>query len=308
MRNPADLYEIRPGFDDVAGLAMLVCLDGFVDAGNVGKQAVEELFARFEAEELAVFDVDRLVDYRARRPPMTFVENTWTEYRGPELALYRLRDAEGNPFLVLRGPEPDREWETFTAAVVGLVERLSVTLSLSVHGIPMAVPHTRPVTVTPHSTRPELVEGHTPWIGRVEVPGSAVSLLEFRLGEAGHDFVGFAVHVPSYLAQSTYPRAALAALRYLADATGLSLPTTGLEEIAQATDVEIAEQVGASEEVQRIVINLERQYDDIMSARTDPEDRPVLPLADDETALPTADELGAELERFLAERESDGNG
>ncbi|WP_306367065.1 proteasome assembly chaperone family protein [Nocardiopsis sp. CC223A] len=308
MRNPADLYELRPGFDDIAGLAMLVALDGFVDAGNAGKQVVEELFDRYEAEEIAAFDVDRLVDYRARRPPMTFVENTWTEYRAPKLALYRMRDAEGSPFLVLHGPEPDREWEAFTAAVIGLVERFSVSLSLSVHGIPMAVPHTRPATVTPHSTRPELVEGHTPWIGRVEVPGSAVSLLEFRLGEAGHDFLGYAVHVPSYLAQSTYPRAALAALRYLADATGLSLPAAGLEEVAQATDVEIAEQVGASEEVQRIVVNLERQYDDIMSSRTDPEDRRVLPLADDEAALPTAEELGAELERFLAERESDGNG
>ncbi|MDE3720168.1 PAC2 family protein [Nocardiopsis sp. N85] len=308
MRNPADLYELHPGFDDVAGPAMLVCLDGFMDAGNTGRQVAEELFERFEAEEIATFDADRLVDYRARRPTMTFVENTWTDYRAPKLALYRMRDAEGSPFLVLYGPEPDREWEAFTAAVVGLVERFSVSLSLSVNGIPMAVPHTRPVTVTPHATRPELVEGHTPWIGRIEVPGSAVSLLEYRLGEAEHDFLGYAVHVPSYLAQSTYPRAAVAALRYVADATGLSLPTAGLEEVAIATDVEIAEQVTASEEIQRVVLNLERQYDDIMSARTDPEDRTVLPLADDESALPTADELGAELERFLAERESDGNG
>ena len=37
-------------------------------------------------------------------------------------------------------------------------------------------------------------------------------------------------------------------------------------------------------------------------------DRTVLPLAEDESSLPTADELGAELERFLAEREGDGNG
>ncbi|WP_433697896.1 proteasome assembly chaperone family protein [Nocardiopsis sp. CA-288880] len=308
MRDPADLYELHPGFDDIAGLAMLVCLDGFVDAGHTGRQVAEALFERFEAEEVATFDADRLVDYRSRRPSMTFVENTWTDYEPPKLALYRMHDEENAPFLVLYGPEPDREWEAFAAAVVQLVERFSVSLSISTHGVPMAVPHTRPVTVTPHSTRPELVEGHTPWIGRIEVPASAAAMLEFRLGERGHDFVGYAVHVPSYLAQSQYPRAAIAAAGYVAGATGLALPTSGLEEVAGATDVDIAEQVAASEEVQRVVANLERQYDDIMSSRTDPEERPTLPLADDEAGLPTADELGAELERYLAEREGDGNG
>ena len=71
--------------------------------------------------------------------------------------------------------------------------------------------------------------------------------------------------------------------------------------------MEIAEQVAASEEVQRVVANLERQYDDIMSSRAEEGGGPV-PLSDDGAGLPTADELGAELERFLAEREGDGNG
>jgi len=308
VRDPADLYELHPGFDDIAGLAMIVCLDGFVDAGHAGRQMAAALFDRFDAEEIATFDTDRLVDYRTRRPSMTFVENTWTDYEPPKLALYRMHDEENAPFLVLHGLEPDHEWEAFVAAVAQLVERFSVTLSITTHGVPMAVPHTRPVTVTPHSTRPELVAGHTPWIGRIEVPASATALLEYRLGESGHDFVGYAVHVPSYLSQSQYPRAAIAAAEYVAGATGLALPTSGLEEVAGATDVDIAEQVAASEEVQRVVTNLERQYDDIMSSRTDPEERPTLPLADDEAELPTADELGAELERYLAEREGDGNG
>lgn len=308
VRDFADLYQLHPGFEDVAGLAMLVFLDGFVDAGHAGRQMVASLFDRLTAEEVVTFDGDRLVDYRSRRPTMTFVENTWTSYDAPKLALYRMHDEEGAPFLLLHGPEPDLEWEAFCAAVTRLVEHFSVTLSISVHGIPMAVPHTRPITVTPHATRPELVEGHSSWIGRVEVPGSAVSLLEYRLGERGHDFIGYAIHVPSYLAQSQYPRAAIAATEYVATATGLALPTSTLEQAAGTTDADIEEQVAASAEVQRVVANLERQYDDIMSARTDPEDRPVLPLAEDETRLPTAEELGAELERYLAEREGDGNG
>ncbi|SJZ61640.1 Predicted ATP-dependent carboligase, ATP-grasp superfamily [Marinactinospora thermotolerans DSM 45154] len=281
---------------------MLVALDGFVDAGAAARQAVGSLLEDFEAEEIATFDIDRLLDYRSRRPVMTFNRDAWTGYADPKLALYLLRDGEGTPFLLLNGLEPDREWEAFSQAVIQLVERFSVSLTVGFHGIPMAVPHTRPATVTAHATRAELVSGFTPWMGTVQVPGSAASLLEYRLGEAGHDFIGYAVHVPSYLAQSEYPRAALSVLEYVAGATGLALPTSRLEEAASETDAEIEQQVQASEEVQRVVHNLERQYDDFLASRDLAADLDPL-LAGDESQLPTADELGAELERYLAERD-----
>ncbi|MUL42833.1 PAC2 family protein [Streptomonospora sp. PA3] len=305
MRDHADLYQLRPGAEEAAGRAMLVVLDGFVDAGSVGRQAAEALFAAFEAEEIAAFDVDRLLDYRARRPVLTFVENAYTEYSPPKLSLYRMHDTEGTPFLLLYGLEPDHEWEAFAEAVRDLVEHLSIDLTVGVQGIPMAVPHTRPTTATAHATRAELVSGHTPWIGRVNVPASAAALLEFRLGESGHDALGYAVHVPSYLAQSEYPRAAIAALEFVSGATGLALPGGRLEEAARETDGEIEQQVQASEEVQRVVANLEQQYDDFMAARESAgesgAERPL--FGEDGTDLPTADELGAELERFLADRE-----
>lgn len=306
MRDPAELYKLNSDVDTV-GLVMLVVLDGFVDAGSAGRQAADALFDHSTTEEVATFDVDRLVDYRSRRPTMTFVENTWTEYSAPTLGLYLLRDAEETPFLVLYGMEPDREWEAFVAAVRELAERLSVSLTIGVHGIPMAVPHTRPATATAHATRPELIAGHTSWIGRVRVPGSAASLLEYRFGEAGHDFIGYAIHVPSYLSQAEYPRAAITGLGYVADTTGLALPTEALEEAARNTDTEIEEQVAASEEVQRVVSNLEQQYDDYMSAREATDDSGAL-LSGDESALPSAEELGAELERYLANREGNGEG
>ncbi len=301
MRDPAELYEVRPGYH-LTGPVMLVVLDGFVDAGSVGKQVSETLFDTFDAEEIATFDIDRLVDYRARRPIMTFVEDAYTEYEPPKLALYLMYDTEGTPFLLLHGPEPFREWETFAQAVRNLVERFSVTLVVNTHGIPMAVPHTRPTTVTPHATRPDLVAAHVPWVGRVQVPASAVALVEFRMGQWGHDSLGYAVHVPSYLAQSEYPRAAITALEYVNDATGLALPTSPLQESAESADAEIEEQVAASEEVQRVVANLEQQYDDIMSARQSADGSETL-LAGSSAGLPSADELGDELERFLAEQE-----
>ncbi|GAA3974597.1 PAC2 family protein [Thermobifida alba] len=306
MRDPADLYELRSDLPELSAPVLLVSLDGFVDAGAAGKQAVAALLGELRTTVLADFDVDGLLDYRSRRPVMTFDETTWVDYADPALSLSLLHDLEGTPFLLLHGLEPDREWEAFTAAVRQLVERLSVRLTVCFYGIPMAVPHTRPVTATPHATRADLVADHTPWVGRIQVPGNAMSLLEYRLGQAGHDVIGYAVHVPSYLAQSEYPRAGLAVLEYVAGATGLALPTEKLAEEARRTDGEINRQVEASEDVQRVVRNLEIQYDNFMAARSGLDVDSL--LAEDESQLPTAEELGAELERFLAEHNRGSEG
>ena len=82
-------------------------------------------------------------------------------------------------------------------------------------GIPMGVPHTRPLGVTAHASRTDLVSDHVSWFGTVQVPASASAVLEYRLGRWGHDAMGFAVHVPHYLAQSPYPQASLVALEHV---------------------------------------------------------------------------------------------
>jgi hypothetical protein len=172
-----------------------------------------------------------------------------------------------------------------------------VRLTIGAHGIPMGVPHSRPTTVTAHGTRPELTAGREPWVGRIQVPGSIINLLELRLGQAGHDAMGFAVHVPHYLAQAEYPDAAAALSDQIAAAAGLTLPTAALRVAAEETRVQIDEQVEASSEVAAVVRALEQQYDAFVggTGRGDL-------LAGRGGGFPTADELGAELERFLAEQ------
>ena len=206
------------------------------------------------------------------------------------------------PFLLLEGAEPDVQWERFLPAVLHLVERLDVRLSIGVHGIPMGLPHTRPTGVTAHATSLDLVAGHPPWIGTVQVPGSVGNLLEYRLGQAGHDAMGFAVHVPHYLAQTDYPDAALVLLESVAKAAGLTLPGEALAEAAKRVRAEIDEQVSASPEVVAVVEALEQQYDAYVDTRVRGN-----PLTGQDGSVPTGDELGAELERFLAERTRRGD-
>jgi proteasome assembly chaperone (PAC2) family protein len=297
MLAPEELYQLAQEPADLARPVLVHALPGFVDAGSAGRLAAEHLLDSLDHEVVARFDVDQLVDYRSRRPTIVFAEDHYADYNAPELALYRVSDSLGTSFLLLTGPEPDLQWERFVAAVQQLVEHFDVRLTIGLAAYPMAVPHTRPLGMTVHATDPDLASAHrNPWRGHMQVPAHVGSLLELRLGEAGHAAMGFGAHVPHYLAQGAFPAAAQRLLEEITKATGLVFPTAELSEAAREMQAELDEQVRGSEEVRGVVGALERQYDAFAGG----EARGSL-LAADTAELPSGDELGAEFERFLAE-------
>ncbi len=283
-KDPDDLVELAPDLAALDAPVLVHALSGFVDAGGVVQLTVEHLLEALPHSVVATFDVDQLHDYRARRPPMVFMADHWESVEAPRLRLHQVTDAAGTPFLLLEGPEPDSQWERFIAAVAGLVNDFGVRLTIGLNSIPMGVPHTRPVRLTAHATRIELVAGYTPWVGTVVVPGSVGNLLELRFGEWGLDAMGLAAGVPHYLAQVPFPAASVALIEGVSRAGGLVLPDRPLRESADETRTAVDAQLAESPEGAALVSTLEAQYDAAMSA----------------SELPTADELGAELERFLA--------
>jgi predicted ATP-grasp superfamily ATP-dependent carboligase len=294
--DPRELYEFTTELPALDRPVLVHALTGFVDAGSAVQLAREHLLETLDGSPVATFDVDQLLDYRSRRPPMVFVEDHWESYERPALALHLLRDAGGTPLLLLTGPEPDTQWERFVASVGDLVDRLGVRLTIGLNAIPMAVPHTRPVGVTAHGTRPELIGDHESWLQRVQVPASVGNLLEFRLGERGNDAMGYAAHVPHYLAQTGFPAAAEVLLTSISQTTGLLLPTETLRTAADVIRIEVDKQVAEDEQASRLVSSLEQQYDAFLRGRQGTN------LLATTGPLPSADELGAELERYLAEQ------
>ncbi|MBX6371401.1 MAG: PAC2 family protein [Acidothermus sp.] len=295
MLDPSQLFDVTGEPPSARDLVFIHGLTGYVDAGDAVRLVTHHLLTALPSREVARFDTDQLFDYRARRPVMAFDTDHWVDYATPELVLWALTDTEGGEFLLLTGPEPDFQWERFVTAVQSLIEAYGVRLTIGINAIPMAVPHTRPIGLTRHATSPELIPGNQPWLGHVQVPGSAAHLLEFRLGRQGRDAVGLAVHVPHYVAQSEFPPAALRLVEELSSVSGLRLPRDPLAEAAANALRDVDRQVAESAEAMAMVSALEQQYDAFVRARGGDGTIPA------EENLPTAEELGAELERFLAE-------
>lgn len=301
MQHPNPVFEFVGDVSDVpSGLHLVAGLTGFTDAGSAVAQVSEKLRAASDLREIAVFDNDALLDYRARRPVLFFDQDHLSEYTPARLTLSLAHDELHRPFLLLTGYEPDFRWEAFTSAVISLVERFEVADVTWVNAIPMPTPHTRPIGVTVSGNRTELIESLSIWRPRTQVPGNVLHLLEFRLQEAEVSTAGFVLLIPHYLADTEYPQAAVAALESISAATGLIFPTDELRESGREFVQKVEEQVNGNDELERLVSTLEQRHDTYMEENPLPS-----PLVDEDGELPSADTIAAELERFLASRKDD---
>ncbi|ONI63686.1 PAC2 family protein [Leifsonia sp. ALI-44-B] len=298
MNETDRLYQTTDAFGRVpSGLDLVVSLTGFSDAGSAASQFNEYALGALTSEPVAVFDNDVLLDYRARRPIIYFNQDHVSDYSPAKLQLSLAYDDLQQPFLLLTGYEPDFRWEGFIAQVLDLMDQFEVASTTWVHAIPMPVPHTRPIGVTVSGNRSDLIESMSVWRPHTQVPANVLHLLEFRLAARGADVSGFALLIPHYLADTEYPSAALAAIDSISAATGLILPTDSLREDGREFVSRIDEQVAGNEELQRLVGTLEERYDTYMEGSALKS-----PLVDSEGGLPSADEIAAELEKFLAGR------
>ncbi len=298
MHEPAELYEFEVDTEEVPlGLPLVAGLTGFADAGGAVSQFTSALTDRLQTKVVARFNNDQLLDYRARRPTIYFDQDHLTNYQPASLALHLAQDEIGQQFLLLVGYEPDFQWERFTAAVLELVSLFQVKTTTWVHAIPMPVPHTRPIGVTVSGNRTELIDTFSVWKPHTQVLANALHLVEYRLQRRDHPIAGFVLLIPHYLADTEFPDAAVKALESISSATGLIFSNDDLKEEGREFLAKINSQVESNHELARLVGTLEERHDSYMAGN------PLRsPLTDEDGELPTADEIAAELEIFLALR------
>lgn len=297
MLDPAALFSLSPHLeaDGCAQHAdhrptLLVTLGSYGDAGQTQALIDEHLMQRLANHKIGNFDVDQLFDYTGRRPTIVYDHDHFRQYQAPEIALHKLTDGTGQSFLLLNGPEPSLQWERMVAAVESVIDQFRVDRTVILQSMPAPAPHTRPVHVSGFASDPSLLGDREGIPGTFQMGASFIGLLTLRLGEHGKDVIGLVAHVPHYLADNEYPEGAIALLAQAGPMTGLDLPTNGrLAQSAAAARRLIDAQVAESEEVQQVVASLEEQYEQWVHQRA------LSPRPN----VPTADQIGAEVEEFL---------
>jgi hypothetical protein len=276
------LYSLD-GKTDLNAPVLVAAFDGWVDAGQAGTLAADQLAQG--GTVVASFDGDQIYDYRARRPTLDIVNGTLMSLDWPELQL-RTTSFGGRDLLILSGPEPDYRWRELSTDVAGLAKRLGVTSWVSLGAIPAAVAHTRSVPVLgTASVRGLLPDGVAQGPdGRLRVPSAAISVMELAASSAGIPSLGFYAQVPHYIS-AAYPAAAVELLKHVGRYLALELPLGDLPAKALATRSLLDAATANDEQTRAYVEKLESM-----------------------TELPTGDELIADIERYLRDGGRGGNG
>ena len=280
-----DLYTLtsEPG---LRAPVLVVAFDGWVDAAAAATAAASQIAA--EGRQIASFNTDLLIDYRARRPVLDIVDGELKSLSWSEIVVRATR-AGDRDVVVLTGPEPDFRWRELSDAVYQLCVRLGIVESITLGSLGLAVPHTRPTQITATSSRPEILDPDDQRTeGLLRVPAAAVSVIEMNLRDHGIPTVGFFAQTPHYVT-ATYAPAVLALIERLGRHLGVVLPVDSLPADAASQREQLDRIVEQRPDIKEYVERLEAAYQPGWS-------------------IPSADELGAEIERFLRREGEEGRG
>jgi predicted ATP-grasp superfamily ATP-dependent carboligase len=296
MSDLSTLYRIDPDWGEPPGNrvnqpVLVIALEGWVDAGLGSSAAMAELLNASPHKQIASFDIEELIDQRARRPIARIVDGITTDLTWPSIRVLGSRDRAGSDICYLTGPEPDFRWRSFIEAVVELVDRLGVRMVVGLGAFPAPTPHTRPIRLIATSPSPSagLATRIGTMQGTIEVPAGVQSALEGALGEAGIPTIGLWARVPHYLAAMPYPEASATLIDGLCAITGAVLDTSALHRAAETTGRQVNELIAGNTEHLDMVRQMETAFDS--------EDGSTSFMLGNQ--VPSGDEIAAELEQFL---------
>ncbi len=279
---------------------LVVSMDGWTDAGEGGSLAARALREGGERRRVGQFDADQLYDYRDRRPALAIDRGRLGVPQWPTLVVDELVGDQGPPLLLVHGAEPDLRWRTLGADLTELCELAGVRRYVGLGAVPGPIPHTRPVQLIGTSNDEDTLRRISRPHEQVVLPSSCQVALEATLAAAGLDTLGLWVRIPHYVA-GDYPDAARALLEALHGQLGTPVELTDLQVAAAETRARLDLAASGSDEIREHVAQLERLYDaEIEAARlVTAEQEP--PMSEEQ--VPSAEELGAEIERFLRGRD-----
>lgn len=291
MTEPSSLFTLT-GEPAPPTPVLVVTLDGWVDAGMAGSTAMTALLEAVPTKTYAVFDSEPLIDQRARRPTLRIRDGMNEDIIWPEITIKVGVDRLGSGIAMMTGPEPDFRWKSFAAAVAELAKGMGVRLMAGFGGFPAAAPHTRPVRLASTATTPELAAKIGFIQATIDVLSGVEAVLEREMAAAGIPAIGLWARVPHYVTAMPFPAASAALLDGLAAVSGLVIDSHLLSDAAEAARRRIDEVIKENREHVAMVNQLERSVDEVEG-----DGSALGGMAG--SAVPSGEEIAAELERYL---------
>ena len=282
---------------------LVASFEGWNDAGDAATMATRHLLESWGAEPFATIDPEEFHDFTEDRPVVSLVDGVTREISWPEHTLSSCaipgadRDAA---FLV--GVEPQLRWRTYTGVVIDVAKGLGCSFVVTLGALLSETPHTRPVKITGTANDAALALRLGLARSRYEGPTGIVGVLHDQLAKAGVASASLWAQVPHYVGRNPSPPAALALVERAGALLGAEVDTTELRAAAAEYLAEIDDVVEADDEARQYVRGLEAAEDE--PAAEDPMQLGELRRPEDEgVTLAGADELAAEVERFLRDQE-----
>ncbi len=264
---------------------------GWNDAASAASTTIATIAGQRHAEQIGTVDPEDFYDFQVTRPIIDLTGPdptlTWPEV---EILAARCPDADRDLVLVVGG-EPSMRWPTFCRLLLDAVEALGATRFITLGALLADVPHTRDVSLTVMTTQEGLALGMDTRPPGYRGPTGIVGVLHLLAAERGLEAVSLWAPTSHYAAGVVNHKAELALVEGVASVTGVPIDTTEVRTNAREFEDQVDQVVAGDARLQQLVEQLEQATD---------EDAP---LDFEDADLPSGDELVAELERFLRERQ-----
>jgi hypothetical protein len=291
--NVDDVLELETeGLPPLRSPVMLIGLTGLFDIGGAATTAVDRFAPADTALTVGEVDPDPFYDFTQERPHVELDDGDVRVIRWPENRFDVVTGRGDRDLVVLVGVEPHLAWRTYADCIVRVATELGCEAVVTVGSAAEGVPHTRTPLVTGSTTDARLARSLG--IGQPSYQGvtGVIGVVQTALADAGIPSISLRVGIPHYLMNAEHPQAVASLQAHLSHVLGVPVPDDEGELVDDIDRWRLLhdEVVENDAQLQMYVRMLEADHDRRAEA-----------------AIPSADDLGAQFERFLDEQRDDGN-
>lgn len=290
---------------DFSGRILVVAFEGWNDAGEAASRAVSVLLDQLELVPIAEFGSETLYDYQLVRPhvgrdaegqrqiewPVTkmyapLVPAERVDDQAPEEKLISetgLRVTGGNErnIYLLLGPEPTRNWQSFSHEVIELAQAANIRGVVLLGALLADVPHSRSVPIFASSENSRIRSVFDLERSSYEGPVGILTVIADAAEKADLATISLWASVPHYVHHIPSPKAALALIDKLEEIIDVSIPRGDLMDEAAEWEAGIDAMAAEDDDMRGYIATLESSSDAISGPRA------------------SAESLAEEFERFL---------